>query len=123
MNERIDKMNNNGYNYVIDIYDFISDYIEVLESLSNSNTKIEIRKNLYSYELIYKNIDIYFYDDYYNVYVDKNLEDKIEINKLTDLLNTFKVKLDENNLMLTYSAIENDYSTIEKLKLVITEVL
>ena len=113
----------NKYNYVMDIYDFISDYIEVLETLSNSNTKIEIRKNLYSYELIYKNIDIYFYNDYYNVYADKNLEDKIEINKLTDLLNPFKVKLNENNLMLTYSAIENDYSTIEKLKLVITEVL
>ena len=47
----------NKYNYVMDIYDFISDYIEVLETLSNSNAKIEIRKNLYSYELIYKNID------------------------------------------------------------------
>ena len=116
-------MNNNlsiAYDYALDIYKFIEEYINVIETLTNSNQKIRLQENVINYELIYKNIDIYFYNDYYNIYIDYISDEQIErVSKYTYFCFEFKKRDDD----IIYMSLVNDYKSIENLKSIIMEIV
>lgn len=100
---------------------FESDYV-CEKMINNSVTRYRKINGLISCEIIYKNIDVYFYENYFNLYVDNYcLED--EYVKYNDI-----IKIEDLPIIPTkggFALKEIDYSNdnLNNLLIVISRVL
>lgn len=108
--------------------EFIDSTLYLADKITKSDTKKPtLTKNIYSFEIIYRQLDIYFYDSKFSIYIDDIKNETVKRIIIPEILeNYITIKKSLYNYyddLYNFTAINVDYFKMKDIMKLTTELL